>query len=188
MRALSAVAAVVVATAVLACANAAYPPGGPEDKLPPKLVAVSPESGAVNARPKAVVFQFDEVVNDRGTGQTSLRSLFLLSPRDGDARIDWHRSSVTVRGRRDWRPNTVYTITMLQGVSDLRANVSKERRTVSFSTGPSFPGGRIAGIVYDWARGRGIPLAFVEAVRRPDSTVFVAQADSTGRFDIPFVN
>ncbi|MEP6691535.1 MAG: hypothetical protein ABJD07_10280, partial [Gemmatimonadaceae bacterium] len=55
-------------------------------------------------------------------------------------------------------------------------------------TGSSYPEGHIGGIVYDWLRGRGIALAFVEAVRRPDSTIFVAQADSTGRFDIPFVN
>ncbi|MDQ6831097.1 MAG: Ig-like domain-containing protein [Gemmatimonadota bacterium] len=186
MRRLIAFAVIVAAAA--ACASSQYPPGGPEDHEPPKLLSVSPESGAVNARPPAVVFRFDEVVSERPQGATDLRGLIVISPRDGDARVDWHRSSISVRARRDWRPNTVYTITLLPGITDLRNNVRKERTTISFSTGPTFPRGRIAGIIYDWAANRGISVASIEAVRRPDSTVFVARADSSGRFELPFLS
>jgi len=55
------------ATLVLACAQPGIPPGGPVDKDPPQVVAVSPETGSVNVRPRSVLLRFDEVVNERST-------------------------------------------------------------------------------------------------------------------------
>jgi hypothetical protein len=58
----------ILALAVAGCASPGFPPGGPPDKDPPKLVAVVPESGAVNVKPKHVTFEFDEVINEVATG------------------------------------------------------------------------------------------------------------------------
>lgn len=168
---------------VAACAQPSPPPGGPPDIAPPVLVGVSPDSGAVNARPREVVFRFDEVVSERPQGAPDLAGLFLISPREGDTRVRWHRSSITVRPQRGWRANTVYTITMLPGLMDLRGNVSKRGATIAFSTGPDFPPTRIAGIVFDWVAQRPAARASVEAIA-PDSTTYVAATDSTGAFTI----
>lgn len=177
----------ILALALTGCASQGPPPGGPVDTTPPVLLNTTPDSGSVNVRPKAVVLQFDEVVNERPSGPQNLAGLVLISPRDGEPRVDWHRRSISIRPRNDWKSNTAYTITLLPGLSDLRNNVRKEQTTIVFSTGPTLPAGKVTGIVFDWVQGRPAARAAVEAIRRPDSTTFVSQADSTGHFVISFL-
>lgn len=148
------------------------------------LLAVSPDSGALNARPREVLFRFDEVVSERPQGAADLRALFLLSPRDGDVVVRWRRDAIGVRPRRGWRPNTVYSVTMLPGLVDLRGNVDKLGARVAFSTGADFPATRVTGIVFDWSAGRPAPRSTIEAIDIRDSTTYVAVTDSTGQFDL----
>jgi hypothetical protein len=169
------------AITLVACASTSPPPGGPPDAEPPRLVRITPDTGAVGVRPPAVVFRFDEVVSERPQGAATLDALFLISPRDGEPRVDWDREAIEVRPRRRWRPNTVYTVTMLPGLVELRSNVRKEGATAVFSTGATIPDTRVTGIAFDWMLERPLVRAFVEAVT-PDSTVYVTSADSTGRF------
>ena len=42
--------------------------------------------------------------------------IFLVSPRNGNAVVSWHRSRISVRPRNGFRPNTAYRITMLPGL------------------------------------------------------------------------
>lgn len=163
------------------CASPGVPPGGPEDGAAPRLVRLVPDTGARGVRPPAALFEFDEVVSERPNGVTSLDRLFVVSPRDGEPRVDWRRDVIAVRPRRGWRPNTVYTITMLPGLVDLRGNVRREGATLVFSTGGDLPATRLDGVVFDWPAGRPA-RAYVEAISRPDSIVYVTIADSTGRF------
>lgn len=182
MRRLAAVALAVIAAA---CANIGAPPGGPTRVEPPKVVAVSPESGAVNVRAERVVFEFDAVVSDRPAGgATTLEQMFLISPQDGSPRVSWERDRIEVRPRRGFRPNTAYSVTLLPGLADLRGNVTRETRTIVFSTGPTIPGFRVRGRVFDWLAERPAVGALVEALRLPDSVMFVGASDSTGQFAI----
>lgn len=175
-----------LAAAAAACASMGAPPGGPEDRKAPELVRTAPESAAVNARPDRVVFEFDETIAERPTGgaggAATLDAAFLISPRDGEPRVQWRRERLSVRPRRGWRPNTVYTVTLLPGVADLRGNARKEGARVVFSTGATIPETRIEGVAFDWPAGKVITRAFVEAISRPDSTVYVTLSDSAGRF------
>jgi hypothetical protein len=174
----------LIAIALAACASQAFPPGGPEDPDPPSLIGVVPDSGAVNvATDREVVFRFDEVVNERPSGVANLRDLVLISPRQGEPRVDWSRSSIGVRARGDWRESTVYTVTLLPGLQDLRSNVRRQPSTVVFSTGPTLPDTRLTGAVFDWVAGRPAAGAIVEAIT-PDSVVYVGAADSVGRFTL----
>ena len=177
--------AVLTACAVgAACASMQTPPGGPPDAEPAVLLRVVPETGAVNARPRSAVFEFDEVIAQR-QGAEQLADLFLISPAEGAPEIDWDRERIEVRPRQGWRPNTTYTVTMLPGLTDLRGNARTEGATVVFSTGPSIAGAALRGIIFDWIAGRVTPGARVEAVSRPDSVVYVGRADSSGTFVIP---
>ena len=170
----------------VACASPGMPPGGPPDALPPELVAVTPDSAAVSVTPSRVVFSFNEVVSERPQGSATLGAAFIVSPRDGLPRVDWRRDRITVRPRRDWRPNTVYTVTMLPGISDLRGNVRREGSTLVFSTGPTIPDTRVEGIVFDWPGNRAAGGALVEALLVADTTLaYVTVADSSGRFTLP---
>ena len=177
----AALAALVALAGVGGCASMQTPPGGPPDAEPARLVRVVPDTGAVNARPRAVVFLFDEVIAER-QGSGRLADLFLVSPSDGAPSVDWDRERIEVRPRGGWRANTTYTVTLLPGLTDLRGNARTEGAAVTFSTGPAIAGGALRGIVFDWVAGRVIGGAQVEAVLRPDSVVYVGRADSSGTF------
>jgi hypothetical protein len=168
---------------VAACASAGPPPGGPEDRVPPRLLRVTPDTNAVNVGAREATFFFDETVNDRGTGEQGVENLFIVSPSDGTPRVSFHRSRIDVRPRHGFRPNTAYTITLLPGLADLRGNTMKSGASVVFSTGATIPTLRITGIAFDWVAERGAPNALVEAIT-PDSVLYIAQADSAGRFSV----
>ena len=133
----------------LACAGASPPPGGPEDHAPPRLIHVTPDSNAVNVTAANVTFQFDETINDRGSGAQELARRFLISPADGSVRVSWHRSRIDVRPHDGFRPNTAYSVSLLPGLADLRGNTLKSGATIVFSTGPTIPTGAIPGTVFD---------------------------------------
>ena len=178
--------ALLALAAGAACAEVGRGPrGGPEDHLPPKLVKVTPDTGALNTRPKDVVFRFDEVVSERPSGVNGLDGLVVLSPSDGVPRVSWHRQAITVRPRKGFRPNTAYTVTLLPGVVDLRGNVLKSASTTFFSTGGDIPRTALRGVVFDWVAGKPAANALVQAFRRGDTTIaWIATTDSAGRFEI----
>jgi hypothetical protein len=170
-----------------ACASAGAPPGGPDDHAPPEIVTVIPDSGKTNVHPKEVEFRFDEVVNDRPAGVTSLDQLFLISPRTGGGspKVSWHRSRVTVRPPRGFRPNTTYRVTMLPGMADLRGNIRHAGASIVFSTGATFPQFSIPGRVFDWAAQKVANGVYVEAISQADTNVvYLAATDSSGQFDV----
>jgi hypothetical protein len=169
---------------LVACAQQGFPPGGPPDKEPPKLLKTTPDSNARNVTANEANFQYDEVLSERPGSASSLAGLVLISPRDGEPRVGWHRTRISVRGHKDWKPNTTYTIDLLPGISDLRGNVDKLGYHLVFSTGPEIAGASISGVVFDWPAGHPAPNALVEAVSHPDSTVYIDRADSVGRFTI----
>jgi hypothetical protein len=179
----------ILLVAALGCAQIGSPPGGPEDRNPPHLLKVSPDTNAVNARPKSFELQFDEIVNERVSrgGATDLGGLFIVSPRRGRIDVRWHRSRIEIRPRRGWQANTTYTITQLPGVSDLRGNADTAEHKYVFSTGPSRPSSLIRGIVFDWVAAKSAPKAYVEAIRLPDSLTWTEYADSVGRFVVQYV-
>jgi hypothetical protein len=175
--------AFAIAAAASSCASPGMPPGGPVDTDAPLVIGITPDSGTVNAKPGAVVFKFDETVAERPSGVPTLADLFLVSPRDGVPNVGWHRGSVDVKPNHGFKPNTVYTITMLPGITDLRGNVRNTGKMIVFSTGPQIPSSRLRGVVFNWVSGSVAQRPFIEARPAADtSTDFVAIGDSTGAF------
>ena len=169
---------------LMGCAQLGAPPGGPEDKASPHLLRISPDTNALNARPKSIQLQFDEIINERPSGAGAggdLGGLFLLSPRRGRVDVKWHRSRIEVRPRRGWVPNTTYTLTQLRGVSDLRGNADTTEHHYIFSTGGTRSPAILRAQVFDWVAARAAPRAYVEAVQLPDSLTYSTFADSLGR-------
>lgn len=174
------------------------PPGGPPDGAAPVLVALSPDSGAVNVRANSVLLRFDEVVNERSTpmggagaaaglgaatGPPGLNALVQLSPSDGRERVIWRRHAIEIEPRGGFRPNTAYRVTLLPGLADLRGNRVRERQEFAFTTGAAFPTSEIHGVFFDWVGARAAPMARIELWRDDDSTFrWITRSDSTGRF------
>lgn len=178
-------AASLMALALSACASPGTPPGGPVDTQAPQIVRIVPDSAKTGVRPREVIFQFNETVNERPTGAASLSALFLISPRNGEARADWHRSAVAVHPERGFRENTTYTINMLPGISDLRGNTRNTGAATVFSTGSTIAGSSIMGTLFNWVEGRTVPRGIVEARPVTDTTtVYVTVTDSIGDFTL----
>lgn len=167
-----------------ACAQPGAPPGGPPRHVPPRVDSIVPDSGATNVKAKDVEIRFDEVVSEKpaAQGATDLSGLALISPSDGPAHVDWHRERLTIHGKHDFKANTAYTVTLMPGLADLHGNVLKTPITIVFSTGATIPNTRIRGIAFDWVTGKPIPNAMIQAIQRPDSTIYLARADSLGGF------
>ncbi len=168
------------------CASEGMPPGGPVDKAPPRLMKVTPDSGALRVGLRQVVtFQFDEVINERTRTGGPLDQGVVVSPSDGAISVDWHRTYLTIRNRKGWRPDIAYTVTILSGLQDLSGNATKRPLQSVFSTGSVIPHGEVHGVAFDWAAQTAASGARVEAMIGNDTALkFVAVADSTGRFTL----
>ena len=173
----------IICLGAVACASQGAPPGGPPDTQAPQLLSVSPDSGTVSVKTKAVVFRFDEVISERPPAATTLGDLFIVSPRQGAPNVAWHRSEVDVKPRKGWLPNTTYTVTLLPGVADLRGNVRNTGASTFFSTGPAVDRSTISGTVYDLLSGLPATGAIIEARSMSDTTVsWITRADTTGAY------
>ena len=179
---------VLIALALSACARMGAPPGGPADKVPPKLIGTVPESTATYSGWKSdVEFRFDEVISEGGspnigTGTGDLEKLVILSPTQQIPVVRWRRDRITVRPREGWRPDRVYRVELLPGVIDLRRNRSDTTVVLTFATGGPPPVDTIRGVVVDWVAGKPARQALVELYLLPDSLVYRTRADSTGHF------
>jgi hypothetical protein len=177
--------AIAAAVGYAGCASQGMPPGGPPDTAAPTLAKVLPESGTLSVTPRAVEFQFNEVVSERPRGAQGLQQLVVISPSDGEAQVDWARNRLVVRPGRGWRPNTAYTVTVLSGLTDLRGNAAGTPFRTVFATGSTIPIGVLRGNAFDWMAGRHAPGARIEAQLRGDTTLtWSIAADSIGRFEL----
>ncbi|HWP38177.1 MAG TPA: Ig-like domain-containing protein [Gemmatimonadales bacterium] len=159
------------------------PPGGPPDYSPPTLLSVAPDSGAVvESWRDPVVFQFDEVIDERSGG--GLDRLILVSPLPKAVEIDWRRKAIAVKPAEGWRAGTTYHVRLEPGLNDLRGNRLTTGKTVVFSTGGPPPTATVSGTVVDWEARRLQPRALVQAVLLPDSLAYVGLADSAGDFSL----
>lgn len=176
-------------SALLACARIEPPPGGPPDLAPPRLIATRPDSLATLGPRGVAEFQFDEVISEggapnRGEGTGGLEKLVILSPTNAVPQVSWRRNRITVRPREGWRPNRVYRVQLLPGVTDLRNNRSAEGTVLTFTTGAPRPQTTLQGTVVDWTTSRPAAGALIVATLLPDSLPYRGVADSSGRFSL----
>lgn len=175
----SCIAALLAAVWLGGCAHAVPPPGGEEDREPPRVISTTPEHLAVVEPSRdAVIFRFDERISERG-----LEDPVLVSPETGAVKVSRGRSELRVRVENGWKPGLVYQVTLLPVVQDMFGNPIPEPVVVAFSTGAEIPNTVVAGLAMD--RLTGGPVARnlrVEATRQSDSTRYVAVGDTAGFF------
>jgi hypothetical protein len=160
------------------------PPGGPTVSAFPRVIATLPETSAVNVRPNKVLLRYDDVIGEQANGGDLYKSV-LISPWDGEPRVEWKRTGMTIRPHNGWRANTAYTITVVPGVTDFRNKASPFGYVMRFSTGPTIPKTVIRGVAFDWVAARALPKATIQAIDVKDTTlVYLAVADSTGRYEL----
>ena len=177
-----------------ACAYQGEPPGGPPRTTPPAILRTVPESGAVRPDLKGdAIVAFDEVIDEmpgtRGVAGaiTGLAQKIVLSPVSGNVKVSWHRTAIHIAPEEGWKPNRVYHLQVLPGISDLRRNIMKSGTTVVFSTGPALPSAALSGTVLLWVEQRLLPQAVIRAAPLPDTIAYVTLSDSAGDFQLPAI-
>ena len=171
-------AALLAAVLLAGCAHIEPPPGGPEDKDPPKLVATRPDTMArVPAFRDPVVLAFDERISEQG-----LRDAVLVSPRTSPLDVEHRGDELRIGLRRGWEAGRIYQVTLLPGIQDLFNNRLTAPVRLVFSTGPAIPDTRLTGTVLDRLTGNPERDVRVEAIHQPDSLVYATVTDSAGAF------
>ncbi|MEO8030064.1 MAG: Ig-like domain-containing protein [Gemmatimonadota bacterium] len=182
--------ATLVVLTTSACAKIGAPPGGPEDKVPPQLIATRPDSMAVISGFKgSVELQFNETVSEGGTpslgtGTSDLERLIILSPSNNVPEVGWHRSRLSIKPKEGWKANRVYRVQLLPGVQDIRNNKADTSVVITFTTGAPLPTTTLSGRVVDWETRRMAAGTLVEAILQPDSLPYRALTDTSGKFEI----
>lgn len=183
MRRACRIAGTLALLAGAACAHVEAPPGGPEDRLPPLVVAQRPDSfSVVPGWDSPVLFEFSERISEQGVEEA-----VMVSPRTSAVRVDRGSRSVRVSLRSGWEPDRIYHVTLRPDIQDLFNNRLPEAVRVIFSTGPAIPETRLAGVVIDRISGEPQLDVRVEAIRAADSLVYAVPSDSAGRFVFEYV-
>lgn len=181
-------AGLLLLAAAASCAQPGSPPGGDIDRLPPRVVAVSPEPfDTIRDLSRPVVFRFDERLSERLEGVGDLRDAVLVSPLTGEVRAKRGRSTLEVSLAGGWRPDLVYRVVVLPVFRDLFQNIRVEPIELVFSTGAPISEIAVAGFVSDRITGEPVAGARVRAAHQPDSTSYVAQTDTAGFFALRYV-
>ncbi len=162
-----ALAALVLALAAAGCAKKGPPTGGPPDLEPPRIVSITPDSGAAGVGPRPhLTITFSEGMEPRSTGNA-----FDFSPPLEIEQRRWAGNTVTLVLKDTLKSERAYTLYVSSGARDRHGNALAQSRAVVFTTSATFPPGAIAGRLE--AVGFRSPLAAIWCYaegRAPDST------------------
>lgn len=173
--------AVAYVGAVGACARQGTPPGGPQDRRPPVVVATSPQAlDTLRDLGAPVRFQFNERISERVTGG-ELSSAVSISPRSGNVRVDKGGRSISVRVDGGFRPGLLYRVTLKPVIADLFENRMTDPFELVFSTGGEAVPTTLAGEMWDRVSGEPVRDAIVLAAGG-DDLVHESGTDADGIF------
>ncbi|MFN3394543.1 MAG: Ig-like domain-containing protein, partial [Candidatus Thermochlorobacter sp.] len=178
-----------------ACATEVAPQGGPEDRTPPKIVRIYPDSGALHFSGNLIRIEFNKFVNTQ-----SLRSAVFFSPELDDYEIRGSGTSAEIIIYDTLKPNRTYTYTLTNDLRDTRGNALEKSYTFAFSTGDKIDSGFIAGKVFG-KNNRPVKGALVLAYLLPKGDTlyadtlnpaklkpdYIAQTDSAGAFQLNYL-
>lgn len=181
-----------------ACARQLPPPGGPEDRTPPKILSAAPEPNATrvshSARPQ---FTFSEKID-----HTSFEQAFFVSPRpslkyyekegrgDQKTRFRWRGKQVEIVFPDSLHAQRTYVITIGTDVRDLRGNRLESAFTLAFSTGDSIDAGEIHGKIFHDKHAGVLIMAYLlpDGLAQPnparDVADYLTQAGEKGDFSL----
>lgn len=125
------------------CAQILTPGGGPKDTTPPHVVDYSPDSAAKNFTGKRIVLRFDEYVQ-----LTDINNQLIVSPpMNTPPDVTIRKKEIIIDLNDSLLPNTTYTISFGNAISDItEKNVLDNFRYV-FSTGSVIDSLKISGSV-----------------------------------------
>ncbi len=182
-RLLLAAAAIGAVTALGGCARSVFPPGGPADTTPPRVIASAPADSAVRVPAGTHV----ELLFSEAMDRVSVRDGIRVYPPPGRPSYDWSGRRLRIGWDRPLASATTYLVLLSAGARDARGVRIGNPLTIRFSTGDEIDRGRISGILRARTlRRAGVPiLAFADTLGpRPDTTglepSYATETDTAG--------
>lgn len=133
--------ALALAAGLAACAKREPPPGGPPDIEPPFIVSTFPDSGAA----RVPVTLEPSITFSEGMDPRSTEAAVSTVPFLDIARRRWKGRVLTLTLAESLGAGHTYMLTIANTARDRHGNPMRTGRTVVFTTGDSFPRGRIEG-------------------------------------------
>jgi len=122
----------VILVQTFSCASVAMPPGGPEDKLPPRISGTTLAPNAINQSVNLdLVLQFDEwIIQKPPNGAVAISP-----PISGKLRMKADGDKLRIYSTEPLDSNTTYTLTVTNAIKDLQGNPLEKPFQILFSTG-----------------------------------------------------
>ncbi|MEE9554015.1 MAG: Ig-like domain-containing protein [candidate division Zixibacteria bacterium] len=172
----------------ISCAVKERPSGGPEDKTPPTVVLIEPESGNINIPPDT---EFKITFSKPMEHYKTEKAIFLTPVFWEYPRMKWKGKTLTVIPPRNLDSAKTYVITIGADAEGYHRNKMGKSYSFAFSTGDKIDSCSVGGVVFAQGRGRTVydiwayPLVDTQNVdflrHIPE---FATQIDSMGRFAI----
>jgi len=178
----------IAASIFIRCASEAAPGGGPPDKTPPLLIDSNVKTGSTGIpADQEIVFYFSETINP----DNIVKNVTLFPLGNLDIKVRTRGRSLSVSPIGSWDPNTVYTLIIAKGISDLRGNSINEPIQISFSPGNEIPKNAIKGAVMGLKNSGSATIALSRTYSHPDSILmypeYYTQTGVDGSFSFNFL-
>ncbi len=173
----------MLGSSLASCAKVAPPPGGPEDREPPSIVAdaVQPASGAAAVDPDSTVMI---VFSERTDRRSVMRSLAVF-PRVDFAETSWREDTLRLRPGPGWPADRNVLLRIGPEAHDQRGNPIAQPFALRFTTKAVADTGRIVGRL--WPGREKTTAARLLAFAYPADTAAaepwsLADVDASGEF------
>ncbi|MBN1294091.1 MAG: Ig-like domain-containing protein [Candidatus Latescibacteria bacterium] len=134
----------------LSCAKQGFPPGGPEDKEPPKLIGSTPSQMMSNvSKHDPIKFEFSESMDESSVED----NVFVVPIPSSWPEFSWSDKSKVfiISFKEPLKDNTTYVISIGAKAQDLQRNKLDDTITLSFSTGDEIENGKITGRIIPYS-------------------------------------
>ncbi|HPA35145.1 MAG TPA: Ig-like domain-containing protein [Chitinophagales bacterium] len=139
------VAAFLISSMVISCAQIASPTGGDRDKTPPKAVAFMPPSGTTNFQKKEIKIEFDEWIQPLQNAKNQV----IISPSiEPFPNISIARNELSIKWKQALDSNTTYSFFFGDNIKDNNeGNIMPDFKYI-FSTGSYIDSLQVKGTVH----------------------------------------
>lgn len=168
-----------------ACAKQGMPPGGPEDKTPPRVVETIPLNGQTSVDPSTQV----EIKFSENLRSPALSAAVFISPFPGEGvKYKWRGKKLSIKFPSPLLPKRTYVVTLGTGLKDYRNNAMDSTFILAFSTGEALDRGEMTGQLYMDTDASGVDVWAYQIKNGEDpdplqnSPDYIVQCEKGGRF------
>ncbi len=171
------------------CAKQGFPPGGPVDKRPPRIIETVPVSDTTNVS----TFTRIEITFNEPVDQRSCEESIFITPFAQDVQYKWRGRKLRIILPAGLIEDRTYVVTIGAGTKDERNNAMKESFSLAFSTGDSLDRGMIEGRLFDSGPVSGILIWAYDLAQQPEPDpaehvpLYVTQVGENGFFRLSYM-